>query len=72
MGRGARLPAGEPLDLGALDPEHDVEQRRQHAVAERGGGDVADLFARRAHGSTAEAGTIWISSLSWSALSGCG
>src|SRR5262249_40518467 len=63
----------EPLDLGALDPEHDVERSRQHAVAERGDSDIADLFARHAHVSIAyEAGTIWISSLSWSAPSGAG
>jgi hypothetical protein len=44
------FPAGEPLALGLVHAEHDIERRRQHAVAQRRDRDVADLFALRSHG----------------------
>ena len=44
--------AGKPLGFGLLDPEHHVERGREHAVAERGHPDVADLNAACGHGSS--------------------
>jgi len=42
--------AGQPFDLSFVHAENDVERRRQHAVADRGDFDIADMLRLCRHG----------------------